>query len=168
LLNTALGRYAWARAAQIALGKVQVVARVVMPDHVHFCFTIKGQLPNAVTTLMGRWLIALEEEAHWCGVLPQDERLWEDKCVWLRRAITRKRFEHCIAYTKGNRLSWVERHTHSAIFCYYERVEHALLPEGYAWQGYGNLRLLDESVKVAVSLHRHEMVGSEAYLQLRA
>jgi hypothetical protein len=84
------------------------------------------------------------------------------------RGITRKRFEHCIAYTKGNQLSWVARHTHPEMFCYYERVEHALLPEGYAWQGYGNLRLLDESVKVAVSLHRHEMVGSEAYLQLRA
>ena len=82
--------------------------------------------------------------------------------------ITRKRFEHCIAYTKGNRLSWVERHTHPEMFCYYERVEHTLLPEGYAWQGYRNLRLLDEPVKVAVSLHRHEVVGSEAYLQLRA
>jgi hypothetical protein len=54
------------------------------------------------------------------------------------------------------------------MFCYYERVEHALLPEGYAWQGYGNLCLLDEPVKVAVALHRHEVVGREAYLQLRA
>lgn len=42
--------------------------------------------------------------------------------VWLIRVITRKRFEHCIAYTKGNRLSWVERHTHPEMFCYYERV----------------------------------------------
>ena len=88
--------------------------------------------------------------------------------MWLMRVITRKRFEHCIAYTKGNRLSWVARHTHPEMFCYYERVEHALLPEGYAWQGYGNLRLLDEPVKVAVSLHRHEVVGCEAYLRLRA
>ena len=84
------------------------------------------------------------------------------------RVITRKRFEHCIAYTKGNRLSWVERHTHLEMFCYYERVEHALLPEGYACQGYGNLCLLDEPVKMAVSLHRYDVVGSEAYLQLRA
>ena len=70
LLNTALGRYAWARAARIAPGKMQVVARAVMPDHLHLCFTIKGGLPNAVTTLIGRWLSALEEEAHRCGVLP--------------------------------------------------------------------------------------------------
>ena len=46
--------------------------------------------------------------------------------MWLMRVITRKRFEHCIAYTKGNRLSWVERHTHPEMFCYYERVEYAL------------------------------------------
>ena len=58
-----------------------MVARAVMLDHLHLCFTIKGRLPNAVTTLIGRWLSALEEEAHRCGVLPQDERLWEDKCV---------------------------------------------------------------------------------------
>lgn len=42
LLDAALGRYAWERAAQIAPGKVQVVARVVMLDHLHLCFTIKG------------------------------------------------------------------------------------------------------------------------------
>ena len=57
------------------------VVRAVMPDHLHLCFTIKGRLPNAVTTLIGRWLSALEEEAHRCGVLPQDEWLWEDKSV---------------------------------------------------------------------------------------
>ena len=67
LLNAALGRYALERAAQIAPGKGQVVAWAVMPDHLHLCFTIKGRLPNAVTTLIGRWLSALEEEAHRCG-----------------------------------------------------------------------------------------------------
>ena len=76
-----LGRYAWECAAQIAPGKMQEVARAVMLDHLHLCFTIKGGLPNAVSTLIGRWLSALEEEAHRCGVLPQDERLWEDKSV---------------------------------------------------------------------------------------
>ena len=54
--------------------------------------------------------------------------------VWLMRVIMRKRFEHCIAYTKGNRLAWVERHAHPEMFCYYECVEHTLLPEGYAWR----------------------------------
>lgn len=64
VVNTALGRYAWERAAQIAPGKVQAVAWVLMPDRLHLCFTIKGRLPNAVTTLIGRWLSTLEEEAH--------------------------------------------------------------------------------------------------------
>jgi REP element-mobilizing transposase RayT len=167
LLNTDLGRYAWECAEQIAPGYVQVVARAVMPDHLHLCLAIKGRLPHTVTTLIDRWLRRLEEEAQGSGVLPEEERLWEDKCVWLMRVKTRQRFEHCIAYTKGNRLSWVERHAHPEMFRYYEHVEHPLLPEGYVWQGYGNLRLLDEPVKVAVSLHRHEVPGTEAYVHLR-
>ena len=167
LSNTDLGRYAWERAVQIAPGHVQVVARAVMPDHLHLCLAIKGRLPHAVTTLIDRWLRSLEEEAHRCGALSEEERLWEDKCVWLMRVMTRRRFEHCIAYTKGNRLSWVERHAHPEMFRFYERVVHPLLPEGFVWQGYGNLRLLDEPVKVAVSLHRHEVPGTEAYVQLR-
>jgi REP element-mobilizing transposase RayT len=167
LLNTGLGRFAWESAEGIAPGNVQVVARAVMPDHLHLCLAIKGRLPHVVTTLIDRWLRSLEEEAHRSGALPEEERLWEDKCVWLMRVITRRRFEHCIAYTKGNRLSWVERHAHPEMFRYYEHVEHPLLPEGYVWQGYGNLRLLDEPVKVAVSLHRHEVPGTEAYVQLR-
>ena len=167
LLNTDLGRYAWECAEQIAPGYVQVVARAVMPDHLHFCLAIKGRLPHVVTTLIQRWMETVEAEAHRLGVLEADESLWEEKCVWLMRVISQRRFKHCIAYTKGNRLSWVERHAHPEMFRYYEHVEHPLLPEGYVWQGYGNLRLLDEPVKVAVSLHRHEVPGTEAYAQLR-
>lgn len=167
LLNTALGRYAWDSSEGIAPGHVRVVARAVMPDHLHLCLTVKGWLPHAVTTLIDRWLRAVEEEAHRLGVLERDEALWEDKCVWLMKVVTRRRIEHCIAYTRGNRKSWVERHAHPEVFCFYNQVEHPFLPQGYVWQGYGNVKLLDEPIKVAISLHRHEVAGTEAYVQLR-
>ncbi len=114
---------------------------VVMPDHIHFCVWVNERIKQTINQYFTKAMLFAEKEARTTFGIPE---LWQ-RPGDLFICYSWETFQQKIAYNEANIERWKMdrqlRHlSHPHIL-----PAHPKLDSAYAWEGYGELPLLDES-----------------------
>ncbi len=113
---------------------------VIMPDHIHFCVWVQDRIKMTINQYFTKAMLFAEKEARTAFDIPE---LWQ-RPGDLFICYSWETFQQKIAYNEANIERWKMdrqlRHlSHPHIL-----PPHPKLDPEYAWEGYGELSLLDE------------------------
>jgi REP element-mobilizing transposase RayT len=137
---------------------------VVMPDHLHGIVYVKEQLPKPVgQTIRGYKSGVTSELRQLLGNPSLDvwEEGYNDRVVMCSDTLRAERH-----YIRDNPRRYCLRKAHPDLFVRVNRLDHARLPGGVTWAGFGNLFLLDKPRLLPVQVSRS--VAPDALAALKA
>jgi REP element-mobilizing transposase RayT len=137
---------------------------VVMPDHLHGIVYVKEQLPKPVgQTIRGYKSGVTSELRQLLGNPSLDvwEEGYNDRIVMCSDTLRAERH-----YIRDNPRRYCLRKAHPDLFVRVNRLDHARLPGGVTWAGFGNLFLLDKPRLLPVQVSRS--VAADVLAALKA
>ncbi len=135
---TPIGAVVARKITEVLPKDIWIKSLVIMPDHLHLCLWIHAPLKLTILQLLAKVLVFSEKEICAAHAL---SGIWQ-RPGHLFQCFSKEVFLQKIAYDQGNILRWKMDHNMREL-SHPHRITHSKLDPAYAWEGYGNLELLD-------------------------
>jgi REP element-mobilizing transposase RayT len=132
--------------------KIEVSTLCIMPDHLHGIVHVRERLEKpmgvAIRAFKSQATSAFRAKYNNSTLTPWNPG-YNDRCVWRPGSLAR-----FTRYIMDNPRRYCLKKAHPDLFRRTSSLQHACLPSGETWHGYGNLFLLDKPEKLAVRVSR--------------
>ncbi len=135
---TSLGETILGKIKEVLPPEIEMKCAILMPDHLHLCLWVKAPLKLTILQILTKVLLFSEKQLRETA---SRTTLWQ-RPGHLFQCYSWDVLQQKIAYDQGNVLRWKMDHA-ARERSHPHLVTHPKLPSVYAWEGYGELTLLD-------------------------